>query len=122
MRTSGFSIRQIMTFVLLASIVLILAITLLGESIGPQLSYKAVMRKENAQHGSEAVATASGTWLHLENDFIHFNSVVDKRHVNGVTRYQFDQHHKLEAVYYAKSLTLKDKQWMLQEVVKTSFY
>lgn len=122
MRASGFSIRQIMTCVLIASLMLILIITLIGESIGPQLSYKAVMRKENAQHGSVAVATAAGTWLHLENNFIHFKNVVNKYHVNGVTRYQFDDKHKLEAVYYAKSLIIKEKQWLLQDVVKTSFY
>lgn len=122
MRTCGFSIRRIIFSVLFASLMLILIMSVIGEWIGPGLSYKAVIRKENAQHGSEAVTTVAGTWLHIENNFIHVKSVVDRYHLHGVTRYQFDRYHKLEAVYYAKSLSMQDKQWLLKNVVKTTFY
>jgi len=122
MRSSGFSIRKILSSVLLASLMLILVMSIIGEGFGPGLSYKAIMRKENAEHGEEAVTTAAGIWFHLGNNFIHVNHVVDRHHLDGVTRYQFDQHHKLEAVYYAKTLSFEDKKWLLRDVVKTSFY
>src|SRR5262249_32429356 len=63
MRTSGFSVRKIMASVLVASFLMILTMSLIGESIGPELSYKAVIQKENAQHGEEAVTTAAGIWF-----------------------------------------------------------
>ncbi len=122
MRTSGYSIRQIITSVLLAAFMMIVIISLMGEWLAPALNHKAVIQKENAQHGSEAVATASGTWLHIDNNFIHLQNAVNRHHVNGVTRYQFDNERKLEAVYYAQSMVLEDNQWMLKNVVKTSFY
>src|SRR5437868_11483212 len=122
MRSCGFSIRKIITSVIFASLLLILTVSVIGEWIGPSLSYKAVIRKENAQHGSEAVTTAAGTWLHIEDNFIHVKSIVDKYHLHGVTRYQFDDNHKLLAVYYAKSLVMQDKKWLLKNVVKTTFY
>ena len=122
MRSSGFSIRRIIGSVLFASFILIIMISVIGEWIGPHLSYKAVMRKENAQHGEEAIATAEGNWLHIGNNFIHMKNVVDRYHIHNVTRYQFDNSHKLEAVYYAKTLAYQNKQWLLRDVVKTSFY
>lgn len=122
MRTCGFSIRKIIISVLFASLLLILTVSVIGEWIGPGLSYKAVIHKENAQHGEEAVTTSAGTWLHIENNFIHVNSVVDKYHMHGVTRYQFDNYHKLLAVFYAKSLVMQDREWLLKNVVKTTFY
>lgn len=122
MRSSGFSIGRIINSVLTASLVLILAISVVGEWIGPNLSYKAVMRKENAKHGSEAVATAAGVWFHIENNFIHVQSVVGRQLLNGVTRYQFDNNHMLQAVYYAKTLSSQNNQWLMKDVVKTTFY
>jgi len=122
MRASGFSINKIIFSVLLASLILIMTISVIGEWIGPGLSYKAVMRKENAKHGSEAVATAAGVWFHIDNNFIHIQSVVGRQLLNNVTRYQFDNNHKLEAVYYAKILSLQDNQWQMKDVVKTTFY
>lgn len=122
MRTCGFSIRKIISSVLWAAFILVLIVSVISEWIGPGLSYKAVIRKENAQHGAEAVTTAAGTWLHIDNNFMHVKSVVNKHHMDGVTRYQFDNDHKLRAVYYAKTLVMQDKQWVLGDVVKTTFY
>jgi len=122
MRTAGFSVNRIIFSVLSASLLLILVISVMGEWIGPSLSYKAIMRKENAQHGSEAVTTTAGTWLHIDNNFIHVKSIVDKYYVNGVTRYQFDRNHKLQAVYYANTLVMQNREWLLKDVVKTTFY
>jgi lipopolysaccharide export system permease protein len=122
MRASGFSICRIMSSVLLAALMMILFISLIGEWAGPGLSYKAVIKKENAQHGDQAVTTATGSWFHIDNNFIYVKSVIDKYHFNDVTRYQFENHHKLQAVYAAKTLVYENKKWMLKSVVKTSFY
>ena len=122
MRSSGFSINKIILSVLSVSLLLIVIISVAGEWIGPGLSYKAVMRKENAKHGSEAVATVAGNWLHIDNNFIHVQSVIGRQLFMGVTRYQFDDNHKLEAVYHAKILSSHDNQWLMKGVVKTTFY
>lgn len=121
MRASGFSIRQIFTSVFFAALLLILMMGLIGEWAAPTLSYTAEVRKENAQNGGQAVVTASGVWFHEGNNFIHVNRVVGRQLLEGVTRYQFDDQHRLQAAYYAKKLAFQQGQWLMYDVVKTSF-
>ncbi len=122
MRASGFSIRRIMLSVLSGALFLIFILSAMGETVGPSLSNKAEMRKENAQNAGQAVVTAAGVWLHVDDNFIHIEQVVGRQLLEGVTRYQFDANHQLQAAYFAKKLTLKNKQWIMHDVVKTSFY
>jgi lipopolysaccharide export system permease protein len=122
MRASGFSTNKIIYSVLAAALFLILLMSLIGEWIGPGLSYKAVIHRENAKHGDQVVATASGVWLHIDNNFIHVNTVIDRQLLQGVTRYQFDDNRSLRKVYHAKTLSVIDGEWLMKEGVKTTFY
>lgn len=122
MRASGFSVRQITICVLSAALILILLMGLVGEGVAPNLSYQAEVNKENAKHADEAVVTGRGVWFHVGNNFIHIQHVVGREMLEGVTRYQFDDNHHLQSAYYAKKLMLKGSQWLMDDVVKTSFY
>ncbi|TAK74912.1 MAG: LPS export ABC transporter permease LptG [Gammaproteobacteria bacterium] len=122
MRTSGFSIRQIMRSVLTTAFLLVLAISITAEWMAPHLSYKAEMQKENAKNAGEAVVTASGIWFHIGNNFIHVKQVVDRQLLQSVTRYQFDDKHHLLVAYYAKTLAYQNNKWIMNDVVKTTFY
>src|SRR5579862_1772223 len=122
MRTSGFSIWQIILSVLGAAFLLIATMSLLGEWIAPNLSYRATIYKENAQNAGQAVVTSSGVWLHIDNNFIHIEQVIDRQLLEGVTRYQFDDKYHLLAAYYAKNLSFQDHKWIMKDVVKTTFY
>src|SRR3990167_10833056 len=55
MRSSGFAMRKIITSVLGGAFLLILMVSIIGELIGPNLSYRAEVHKENAQNAGEAV-------------------------------------------------------------------
>jgi len=122
MRSSGFSIGQIIQSVLFAALLLIVLLGLMGEWLGPGLSYRAEIQKENAKHPGEAVVTSSGIWFHIENNFIHVQHVMNRQLMKGVTRYQFDDTQHLLAAYYAETLANKNNVWQLNNVVKTSFY
>lgn len=122
MRASGFSIRKVIFSVLSAAFLLTLGISLIGEWIAPHLSYKAEVQKENAKNAGQSVVTASGVWLHVDNNFIHVRHVVGRHLFEDVTRYQFDNNHHLEAAFYAKILTLQNNQWQMFDVLKTSFF
>lgn len=121
MRTAGFSIQQIIRTVLSTAFILVLLITLFGESLGPHLSAKSAFYKDNAQNGGQAVVTASGVWFHVEHNFIHVQQVIGRDRLHGVTRYEFDGHHHLLAAYYAKTLARHQNQWVMQDAVKTVF-
>lgn len=122
MRASGFAIRQIIYSVLSAALILIVVISFMGEWVGPHLSHKAEIRKENARNAGMAVVTAAGIWFHIDHNFIHVQREIGRQLLEGVTWYQFDNRHRLQAAYYAKTLSFKDDQWTMNEVVKTSFY
>ncbi len=122
MRASGFSIARIVNAILASALLLILAISLIGEGVGPHWSYKAEIRKENAQNADQAVVTSSGLWFHLDNNFIHIEHVIGRQLLEGVTRYQFNDNHQLQAAYYAKKLIYQNKQWKMKDMVVTLFY
>ncbi len=122
MRASGFSIQRIAAVVLLASFLLITMTALIGEWIGPNLSYQAEIHKENAQNAGQAVVTSAGVWLHIDNNFVHIQHVVGRQLLEDVTRYQFDDQHRLQAAYFAKKLIYENHEWVMKKVVETNFY
>lgn len=120
-RCSGFSLRRMMQAIFSSALLLIVSLMLLGEGLAPRLDHLAELRKQNAKNNGQVVATASGVWLHEKNNFFHVNRVMAHHHVEGVTRYQFNDQHQLIAAYHAKAMDYRDDKWLLQEVVKTIF-
>src|SRR3990167_10783639 len=121
-RTSGFSVNRMIISVLSTALLIILMMSVIGELFAPRLSYHAVIHKENARNAGQAVVTATGIWFHVDNNFIHAQRVIDRQLLEGVTRYQFDHQHRLQAAYFAKTLALKNNQWQMNDVVKTTFH
>ena len=120
MRTSGFSVRQIVWSVISAALILIVIIGMIGELVGPRANDLANKQKSSAISYGQAVATQSGVWIHEGTNFLHIERVVGHRHLEGVTRYEFDNAHHLLAAYYVNSMNLQNGQWILQDVVKTT--
>lgn len=122
MRAAGFSTAKIIQSVLMAALLMVVVVSLLGEWFGPHLSSRAEIRKENAQNAGQAVITSAGVWYHVDNNFIHIDHVIERQKLEGVTRYQFDDQHRLQASYYAKTMTYVNHAWQMNDVVITTFY
>lgn len=122
MQAAGFSLYRIIFHTLIAAFLFILAMAFIGEGFGPHLSAKAEIHKENAQNAGQSVVTSSGVWLHLDNNFIHIQAVINRQLLEGVTRYQFNAEHQLQVAYYAKQLIHQNDFWKMKEGVKTNFY
>jgi lipopolysaccharide export system permease protein len=121
MRAAGFSVRRIAVAVLSAALLLTGIATLIGEVVVPRANYLAESHKQSAENGGQAVATLSGVWIHEGNNFLHIERVMGLHHLEGVTRYQFDGQHHLLAAYHVKALDFHNDQWLLHDVVKTTF-
>jgi lipopolysaccharide export system permease protein len=119
MRASGLSVNQIAKAVMMASLVLIILSTLLGEFVAPRAYFLTEQRKTNAEANGQAVVTTSGVWIHEGSNFLHIKHVLGRDHLEGVTRYEFDNQHQLLAAYYVKSMNFIDHQWILHDLVKT---
>lgn len=120
MRASGLSVKRIMGAVIVAALLLIVLATLAGEFIAPHANFLAEQRKSSAETNGQAVATASGVWIHEGNNFLHIEHVLDRDRLEGVTRYEFDNKHQLLASYYAQSVNFLNHQWVLHDLVKTT--
>lgn len=121
MRVSGISIRKIVTAVFSAAIILIIVGMIIGEVIAPRAHYLADVRKSTDQSGGQAVITAAGLWVHEGNSFVHIDRVMAHRHLEGVTRYEFDNQHRLLASYFAKTMDFRNGHWRLYHLSKTTF-
>ena len=121
MRTAGYSTKRIIGNVLGGALLLVLIMGIIGEGFAPHLSYKAEVHKESAKSAGQAVVTAAGIWFHIDNNFMHVQQIIDRQLLEGVTWYEFDNEHRLQTAYYAKTLSFDKDQWKLKEVVKTQF-
>jgi lipopolysaccharide export system permease protein len=121
MRTAGISIYQIIYAVVIAAFILTLAITLIGECLAPAMSFAANKYKDTLQNKGQAVVTASGVWLHEGNNFLHIDKVNGLKHLEGVTRFEFNTEHQLLATYFAKNMDYHHGHWHLFDEVRTVF-
>lgn len=121
MRTSGVSVQNIIGGVLAGGALLILIATVIGEGLAPQAIYLGDKHKQGAENYGQAVATASGVWIHEGNNFLHVERVMSRHHLEGVKRYEFDKEHRLLAAYYAKKLDFENGHWELTDLSKTTF-
>ncbi len=121
MRVAGASVGKIIGGVVSAALVMIIFMTLFGELLGPSADYLAEKNKSSAMSNGQAVATQSGIWVHEGTNFLHIDRVIGHRHLEGVTRYEFDNQHHLLASYHANTMDFVDGQWQLFDLVKTTF-
>lgn len=121
MRVSGVSIQKITAAVFAAAIFLIVIGMIIGEIIAPRTHYLADLHKSTDQSGGQAVITAAGLWIHEGNSFVHIDRVMAHQHLEGVTRYEFDNQHRLLASYFAKTMDYSKGHWKLHDLVKTTF-
>lgn len=121
MRASGVSMTKVIGAVISAALVLIVMASVVGECVGPVAAYLAEKHKQTAINGGQAVATASGVWMHEGNNFLHLDRVIGQHHLEGVKRYEFDANHHLLTVSYANTLDFKDGKWQFHDLVKTTF-
>lgn len=119
MRAAGVSMRRIITSVVLAALLLILMATMIGELVAPRANFIAEKQKSIAQTVGQTIVTTSGIWVHEGNDFIHIERVIGRHQLQGVTRYEFDDKHRMLATYFAKTLDFNKGQWLAHDLNKT---
>ncbi len=119
MRAAGVSMRRIITSVVLAALLLIAGATAMGEFIAPRANFIAEKQKSLAQTVGQTIVTTSGIWVHEGNDFIHIEKVIGRHNLQGVTRYEFDDQHRMLATYFAKTLAFNKGQWFAHDLNKT---
>jgi lipopolysaccharide export system permease protein len=121
MRAAGMSIGQITWAVLKASIVVIILITTMGETVVPLMSHYSIDYKTAALSGGQALRTAQGVWLRYGNDFISIGLILPGNVLQNVSQFRFDEHHNLQLAREIREAKYVDNSWIAYDVKQTEF-
>lgn len=121
MRAAGLSMGDIIIAVAKLAIFLIVGTCLLGEWVAPTLDKFATEQKAVALSGGQALRTEHGTWMRDGNNFIHIQSMDAGKHLEGITRYEFNQNMELQKASVARNAEYLDDHWVLHDIKETLF-
>lgn len=116
MRTSGVSILQLIWAVVKASTILVLIVTILGEYVSPKTEFYAEALRTEATSGGQSINTVHGTWIRNGNTFIHINSILPGKKLQGVTWYTFNAQQQLTQAAFARSGIFDGNKWILSNI------
>lgn len=122
MRSAGLSLVEITFTLLKIALVLILVVTIIGETLAPMLQTYAEHRKAVAISRGQALATGYGTWVRDGKNFYHIALIKDARHLEGVTRYEFDAQQRLIRTSMAQRAHYQNKRWIFENIAQTSLH
>ena len=121
MRAAGMSIGQITGAVLKASVVVIILVTTMGETVVPLMSHYANDYKTAALSGGQTLRTAQGVWLRYGNDFISIGTVLPDNVLKNVYQFRFDKDHNLTIAREINEAKYIDNTWIAYGVKQTEF-
>lgn len=119
MRAAGMSIAQISFAVLKAAVLVIILVTVIGETLVPRLARIASDHKMQAMSGGQALRTASGVWLRYQNDFITVGSVLADDTLENVYQFRFDATHHMRLARKIAHLSYINQRWEADDVAET---
>jgi lipopolysaccharide export system permease protein len=121
MRAVGLSIGQITMAVLKASLVVILIVTVLGETVIPFLSHYSRDYKVQAITGGQGLRTSGGIWLRFGNDFVTIGVVDSDTLLHNIYQFHFDEQHHLEFSRFIREARFAQQQWTAYDINQTNF-
>lgn len=121
MRASGMSIMQISLTVFKAAFLVIVLVTIIGETIIPKMAYYANNRKLQALSGGQTLRTASGVWLRSHNDFIFVGKINSDNTLEDVFQFRFNDKHQLILSKKIKAIQYRNKNWEAADIAQTEF-
>jgi lipopolysaccharide export system permease protein len=117
LRASGVSLAKITWAVMKAAIFLLIIATIIGEWLGPITDHFAENQKTALTSKGQAIETSQGTWIRDGQNFLYINSITKNRHLQGISRYQFDKQGNLVEVSFAQNGDYQQGVWVMQNVV-----
>jgi lipopolysaccharide export system permease protein len=121
MRTSGVSLLNITASIVKTALLMAFVMLLLGEIVAPFLQQAATGLKSEKISNGQTFMTSQGIWLRDKNTFIHVEKILPDNHIQGITKYKFDDNQKLQTAAFAKDGYFKDDKWTFYEIGQTNF-
>lgn len=122
MRASGVSTLQIIGSVIRVALLLLIAVTLLGEWLAPFAQRFADQYKSYKETGSYVGKILPGVWLHQNNEYVHMAQVVSASQAKDITIYRFNGQALSELIQAESANKVAEKNWQLHQVSVTQFF
>lgn len=122
MRTASVSVARIAWSVIKGTLILTFIVVLFGEGIAPNTEKMAQNKRMIALSEGHSIQTSFGLWVRHGQDFIHVNSMGQKKELIGLTRYHFSADGTLNEILFADIAEQQSKhQWILKNIRSTEF-
>ncbi|RUO22996.1 lipopolysaccharide ABC transporter permease LptG [Aliidiomarina minuta] len=119
MMAAGRSRLNIVSSAMKSAIIMMLAITALGEWVAPQLESQARQLRAQAVSGGSLISGPQGQWAKDGNQFINIGEVQDTGLLQDLTIYQFSAERELERVVRGESAHFIGPDWRVRNVTYT---
>ncbi|MFY7698537.1 MAG: LPS export ABC transporter permease LptG [Legionella sp.] len=118
-RAAGMSIWQVSFAVIKAAVVVIMLVTIIGETLVPKLSHFANNKKLQAMSKGHILRTTNGTWLRFQNNFINVGTILADDSLHQINQFQFDNEHHLRFTRHIDRAQFIDNHWHAYQVVES---
>ena len=118
MRAAGMSIVQVTLAVLKAALIVIIIVTVTGETLIPRLAHFAKDKKMQAVSRGQTLRTARGVWLRHQNDFIAIGTILPTT-LERVQQFRFDETHHLRIARLINKIEYANNQWQAYDIAET---
>jgi len=117
-RSAGVSVVRIVWMALRPAIFFIIVAVVIGEYIAPYAERNAEARRDLVRH-SWVKPLPQNVWSREAGNFMYVEAVKPDGILKGVTRYQFDDQHKLIAASYTETATYQNGIWHESNIIVT---
>lgn len=121
MRAAGVSIGQVTLVVSKLALILILAMTLMGETLVPWLARQAADYKTLKMSKGQTLRTSKGVWMRSKLDFINIGEILPNNVLRQVYQYRFNPDHTLRFARKIAYIKYINRTWRAREIVQTNF-
>ena len=121
MLAAGRSRLNIVSSVMKAAVVMMLAVMAMGEWVAPQMEAQGRELRASAISGGSLISAQQGVWAKDGANFVNIAEVEDTGRLRDLTVYEFDAQRQLTSVLFGATAVFQNGQWVLNEVTKTQF-
>lgn len=119
MRAAGMSILQITMAVLKAALIVIIIVTVVGETVIPKLVRISNDHKIQALSDGQTLRTINGVWLRYHNNFIAIESILSNHSMKKVQQFRFDKQYRMRLVRKIDSIDFVNGVWQAHGIDET---
>ena len=117
-RAAGVSTARIVWMSLRPALVFIFLALIVGEYVSPYTEQLAINRKAIAS-GESVKPSQQQTWNREANEFMHFDAVLPNGVIYGVSRYKFNDEHKLVTASHTDQAIYQGGYWQEEGIAIT---